>query len=483
MNEHTLPDDISRWPDSPFELLGVRPGVSERDLRRAYTRLIRVYKPEQYPEHFRRIREAYETARQYAPFFAAREEPADAPAPDADSPPAAAPVPAAPEAGDDAATPVVDRPVPVPRPRSLAEQLDEAWDWAVDGGEARAYARLLELHDRHPERAEICPRLYCLLSVAPELDTRRTACDFLVQGLRQAGGSGPCHELYRRELEADPGEALTGRFAELLAAVSQPGLLATFVGWRWSAAGRLKRFEVIGDDLPGLRARLAVDQEELWLRLLAAAADQLAWADATPTNSTGLAECLHEAGQYEHLQLRCTEVFDRLENLERVATGWHAVRKYGNVPADLLEVLSRFWTRPFAEVRPSVAALLAAVAAAPVDWLDHLDRVKKESPPVLSLFGQVLTSYQESREADADGRNPEELALLARRFLEEYGRLYYQTLRPRLLMFCLREFLDPDVLARVALDRTVVVPEALLHELVNDWPLRHVYRACALLWS
>ena len=61
MNDALLPDDLSQWPRDPYVLLGVAPGVSARDLRKAYSRLIRRFKPEQYPEHFRRIRDAYET--------------------------------------------------------------------------------------------------------------------------------------------------------------------------------------------------------------------------------------------------------------------------------------------------------------------------------------------------------------------------------------------------------------------------------------
>ncbi len=464
MSEHTLPDDFSRWPANPFELLGVPPGVGERELRRAYARLIRVYKPEQFPEHFRRIREAYEAARHYAPFFETPDEPADGPAPAPESPLAA------------------ERPDPLPLPRSLEEDLDEAWSWAVEGDEARAYARLLDLQNRHPERSDIYLRLHGLLSVAPELDTQRRACDFLTQGLRQAGGGGPCHELYRREIEDNPAEALTDRFAELLQATTQPGLLATFVQWRWNAAGRLKRFEVIGNDLPGLRARLAVDHEEIWLRLLASAAEQLAWAPA-PTNPVGLPECLHEAGRLEHLQLRCADVFDRLEYLERVSAGWHAVSKKGNVPADLLELLARFWTRPFAEVRGGVTALLTAIAASPDAWVAHLDRINEVSPPLLSLFGAMLTAYQQSLAPDADDREPEELEGMARHFLEEHGGLRYLALRPRLLAFCLREWIDPVVVIRLAQNQVVLLLEALGNKLLNDWPLRHVYRACTLLWS
>ena len=48
--------------------------VLPRDLKRAYTRLIRAYKPEQHPEQFRRIREAYETALRYVEWYATRIE-------------------------------------------------------------------------------------------------------------------------------------------------------------------------------------------------------------------------------------------------------------------------------------------------------------------------------------------------------------------------------------------------------------------------
>src|SRR5688500_12033029 len=61
MADH-LPDDPRHWPDDPFRLLGVEPPATETDVKRAYTRLIRRFKPEHHPEQFRRVREAYEHA-------------------------------------------------------------------------------------------------------------------------------------------------------------------------------------------------------------------------------------------------------------------------------------------------------------------------------------------------------------------------------------------------------------------------------------
>jgi hypothetical protein len=216
--------------------------------------------------------------------------------------------------------------------------------------------------------------------------------------------------------------------------------------------------------------------------LLVSAADQLAWA-AGPGNPAGFLECVQEAVGLEHLQLRCADVFDRLEYLERVAASWSALIKEGNVPADLLDLLARFWTRPFSEIRREVTALLAAIDAKANVWLDYLDRVNEKCPQLLSLLGQVLDSYECNLDTDPDNREPAELTVLARQFLEEYGRLSYSALRQRLLSFCLREVIRPEVMANLVVSQNVVLPENRRHKLINDWPLRHVYRACSLFWS
>ena len=55
-----LADDPKDWPTDPYALLGVGHGIDARELRKRYNALIRRFKPEQYPEQFRRIREAYD---------------------------------------------------------------------------------------------------------------------------------------------------------------------------------------------------------------------------------------------------------------------------------------------------------------------------------------------------------------------------------------------------------------------------------------
>src|SRR5437660_1300776 len=97
MSTRSLPDDPARWPDDPRALLGVPANVGPRELRRAYNQLIRTYKPEQFPEEFRRIRAAYESLLPMAEWFGRLSETAE---PETNAEPEQRPETPSPEAGD-----------------------------------------------------------------------------------------------------------------------------------------------------------------------------------------------------------------------------------------------------------------------------------------------------------------------------------------------------------------------------------------------
>lgn len=61
---HSLPDT-----DDPYVLLDVRPGASADQIRRAYLRRVKVFKPDRYPAEFRRVREAYDRLREQEAWF------------------------------------------------------------------------------------------------------------------------------------------------------------------------------------------------------------------------------------------------------------------------------------------------------------------------------------------------------------------------------------------------------------------------------
>lgn len=53
--------DWSLLPRRPAQFFGLEPGFERNDLKRAYNRLLRQFKPEKFPEEFQKIRAAYET--------------------------------------------------------------------------------------------------------------------------------------------------------------------------------------------------------------------------------------------------------------------------------------------------------------------------------------------------------------------------------------------------------------------------------------
>jgi len=254
MSERSLPDDPARWPDDPYELLGVAPGVATRELRRAYHRLIRLYKPEQAPEQFRHIREAYEHLLRFAEWFNPRAEASD---PSPNEEPQLLPMPEekTPDEADaewrpDAARSLEEEYLPA-RVRGPEEELDELWKSAIAGRPSAAYERLVQLHPQYAGRTEVYLRLYWLLTLSPELDELRKPADWLVQGLLATGLAGSLRELYQEEVADNPDEALGVRYRRLLNAPVTAGQLADLIEWRFQAAVRLRRWDVVAADVRG----------------------------------------------------------------------------------------------------------------------------------------------------------------------------------------------------------------------------------------
>jgi hypothetical protein len=283
MSERPLPDDPGSWPTDPHTLLGVSFPTSPRELRRAYHRLIRIYKPEQFPEEFRRIREAYENLLPLSELFTSAGQVRDAPAEETPLPPPSND--AAEEAPTEWIAPdlqpveekVDEKPIVWPK-LSLDdddEEEQEPWQAAIAGRHADAYRRLVQQTQQHVGRDELYLQLYWLLTLYPDLDIRRTPADWLVRGLLARGQAGPVQELYHREVLNNPAETLTERYGRLLDAPHTPQLQADLSEWRLQAAARLERWDVIEADL--VHGRVIPDDEQLWLRLIFSLADRVAW--------------------------------------------------------------------------------------------------------------------------------------------------------------------------------------------------------------
>lgn len=477
MSDHELPADLARWPADPYRLLGVQFGVSTRDLRRAYLNLVRQFKPEHFPDQFRRIREAYEVVLSHAESMHKLWSPSD------DSPNGQESLAEESVAEtnhiDQQAQPRTRR----SETRSTAVSSEELWELACQGKEEQAYRSLVELHERNPQREEIVLRLYWLLIALPELDVSRSGCDWLTRGLRNCTRARSLLALYRRELAMDPAEAFSERCATLLTQDDSPDIGLELAESRWKAARGLKRWEVIAADLQALRARGYPAREAAWAQFLLAAATQLAWADDTLR-----ADTRRLAGEIESLHLldsACAENLARLDFQLELAAGLRALtqmRETG-ISSILAELIPLSWNAELSTYRSLLIALNVEVAHDPRRALGEFDRIRAKAPAILGHLADLLRSLEAEAGSAPDHRTPVELVRTATLLLKDSKWWRYKAFRVSLLKFCLEEAISPELLASAIapLSGLAITPDKHLgHEIEADWPLRLVYSAWEL---
>jgi hypothetical protein len=465
MSASRLPENLSEWPRDPYAVLGVQFGIDPRELRRAYTQLIRSYKPEHFPEHFRRIRAAYEAVLRHITFFGAAA--------------ASRPVPAESLPAEEA--PPLER-----RGPDLMEQMQTHWELACREQESEAYRGMRVLYEQHPDCAELCMRLYWVLRLAPEVDAIRKPCDWLVAGLRANEFTGPLRELYRRELAENPEYAGDDAAAGLLMHIASSTQVIDLAGWRWLAAARLECWEWIIDDVAALREQVSDADPERWARLLMSAVDYLAWGLTKAARDQTALYC-EEAQKHEELHRRLSREFDRMEHLQNLAAKWHSLDQAGDLPDVLADLIAVCWGRPKADVRPRLDAFLAEVARQPGMWLVTLTKIHKQAPELIDLVMRTLQAQQSSMYGDATlWRDAEEARCAIADFFDLQDRMTYDEYRYALLQFCLAEAISPEVVASYLGGRNEYTLSALVHlsqTIPADVPLQCVWLAHRTFWA
>ncbi len=469
MSEHLLPDDLTRWPTDPYELLDVTRETSARDIKRAYTKLLRRYKPEQFPEQFRRIRDAYETLLRYAEWFHPGEvtKPSEV---SSDSP---------------VTKELAEEPAAAqPREREVEPTLDDYWQRACAGEEVQAYAALRRIQERRLGDEDVYVRLYWLLWARPDLDKERRAGDWLQEGLRQTLRPGSLLHLLQEDLEEYPEAAFGESYARLLDLGLPSGLLSNLLEARWLAADRLYKLAQCQGDLESFRGRFLSDNEELWLRLMVDLAARLVCAEPG-SDGEFFDACVEECMRSRHLSLKLAYLFDRLDVLCDMRKQWHRMYLHA-VPEPLLRLLRFGPNRSFEEIRPLLEEVLALICESPTKWLRYFDLIAKTVPGALASFETVLEELgYRSRSEPSDERDAQTLTTLAHTFLRARRRQAYVSFRMPLLVFCLRKALSPERMAEVTGEVVANWPEpgsSLADALLHDWSLRYVFRACSVFW-
>lgn len=190
-----MSDELPPLPDTrdPWELLGVARGADEREIKRAYARLIKVYRPDRAPEAFDRIHGAFEHVRACAASVPG--EPVAEPEPAAAGPPPAAPDAAAEAAPDDGQ----------PDPRRAAALFERYQALIADGRLDEVEAALRDVHDEAIRDPEVT--IAALRAIAA-LGWRRASAEPLFDELGEIGArhglDGLC-ELVAHDLDVAAG--------------------------------------------------------------------------------------------------------------------------------------------------------------------------------------------------------------------------------------------------------------------------------------
>ncbi len=448
MSAPDLPDNLRDWPTDPFALLGVTRGAGEMDIKRAYTRLIRRFKPEHSPEHFRRIRQAYETCLDQYRWFASAPDipdeitpdrvPTTTPSTTESTSDDQGPVSPHPNVDANESFPDEDRPTAnLPPPTPILDEVASLWAAAIDGRDAEAYAGLIDLAAIRSDRLDLPLRLYWLLGLNPALDPTRTRHHWLADALRRSRLSGSAAELYRRELDTNPETALYGQYLDILASDSHPRDLLTVARWRLTAAGLSQSWHPAEADLQTLARRLPEQDEAGWLRFLVTAIDWTAWDRPNPVYTRARSEL----GRLSHLGLSHSYAFDRVEETEHITAGWRGfLDRLG--PPGLFGLLPAVWAGTLS--RGIVGSAVAAVASDPEHHLLRLDRAARErGPGFLYLLIRALEEYRRTHGPFDHPEFPADLIRGLARHLPSGWRREYTNLRTDLFNFLLAEAIHP----------------------------------------
>ncbi len=477
MTQDSLSDDYHTWPDDPFELFGVMDAADERAIKRAYNQLIRRFNPERFPEHFMRLRAAYEWLQRRTE----SSRPSRAMSPILDESPSLAPeVMKSPTAMGDA----TEKP-----PTSIGTQSNvtppsvsphEAWQRALAGEFADAYRALQAAHSRDPQSERICLQLYWLLELNPALDAERKALDWLMPALRQHGPQSRAGATYRQVLERCPDESLSKQCTALIRGPVTFQSLRPFLDCRWHTAAAKGQHRIIREDLNRFRISLA-DQPLEWMKCVLLAADYVAWSRSTPATLL-LHICEQELERLSDYELQAAAGVDRFAHLLELTTGLHKYSSFqiSRESQQLLDVVRDSWTQPWHLLRGTLMNIADGWVDSPSIALSRLDEFGQAFPIHLAQLHALMNHMQRRR----SNKHDEQMASYIGNFLLQVDTVSYHRFRRRLLEFTLQEWVMVDDVIELGLQSNQNGEwTKYTRELFDDIPLRTLLTGLAAYWS
>ncbi len=444
-----LPEDTAAWPTNPYALLNVPENISRSQLRRTYHKLIRRFKPEQYPEEFRRIREAYEAVLRHVEFN--ERYPVDDESTGTDD---AASV----ETSSDAPT--------LPPVRVVVEDPLQTWRGGIDGDAAALYSALQAKLNLHRDDAQLYAQLAWLLRAAPDVDPDLQPNDWLVGGLIQTSQTDTLVELYRRELRCNDGEAL-GERAHRLFKISPPRRwLVILARVRWHRAVHHNQSEVILSDLEAYdcASRPFADRDLAWQ--IESTAMRALWLFRSPSVESYTEARMRKLEEEFGHDPQFYDMLAWLDTSRELARAWQAARER-SYPAHLLAMLIQVDTCEYGELRTPLLNWLARTSQGELYRI--IERLVMEAPLLLSQFQRLL----DEAEGASLPTEPVEwpmplLASVVFEFMERNAsQLKAADFHLKILDFCLANAASPSTIAE-AMETQQSRLDPVLRKLISD---------------
>lgn len=490
MSDHVLPDDPRDWPQDPFELLGIAHTVDEKAIRRAYSQLIRRYKPEQSPAEFQKIRQAYDEARQriqWQRFIHFVPEETDN---------GEVKSPATPSALDGQETSdATDSPV-LPDLRPSADPLQAvraAWSRAGEGDWSEAWRRLRELEHQLPDSQEVVHRLYWLRTLRPDLDGGDSTLS--PGGTPRVPSTATLRAMFLTRMRASFRLACSAEADAWWTAPLPPWEKLAFLRARWGVAARQGEpgFARIEADLEPAGTMFQQDRE-IWFQTLVRAAE-LSYLGQGPAALALRARAEKLLGRERDLELQFSRMLESLDLLRELAR--HRKDSPTSREEGLMWLALRGLVSEEQDCRGELLVEIVSWAQSPAEGLALLDRVAARHPAFASLLRGQVEGYASEREMESDPPDPEWLARVVADETELLAALSRFSrsraidsddgaeVRQRLLVLSLREGVRLGHLIE-ALSGTangkIHESESLYAALQADDPLAVVTSGCLALW-
>ncbi len=499
MNMDSLPDDVSQWPQDPWRILGVERSFTKKELKLAYSKLIKRYRPESAPEAFQKIRQAYETLQHYADADAETAAVAhliwnhlqttDEKSVEDDGNSAedhSAENSEHHDAGHETST---ER----SQSRRQAHRDLDPWQLAKAGEYEKAYAELARRGFTRPHFEREMLQRYWLLTLHPELDRTTTACDQLLNFATSHRLSDEVERLLLAEVSNRPELATRSQIWKLISGRYNQSFRLSLLRVRWKGLLKDDGDEVVLQEFEELESQYFDDPAQ-WLTIVILLLE-LVVVDHPRLRQPLFDRCQTLLNELESEGVHQQELFDRADYL---ISNYH---DFFRSPSSLVRTSKsiRFLYRRCLEVatelehiegsrsREILLPLIDQIVNHPQSSLMCLDELLKKSAPWLQILSQAIYQlwYEEYSQYEAlefEGLKSEAQRDTVLMGLISASQISYNSLRGRVLRFCLVHCIDMTklvpVLQMIEIANKATTPRADM--LLKDKPLRCLIQACQI---